>query len=231
MKRCAQHFAALAVVLAASAPAANAAPIAPLHTQSPVYITAAAGPNLLGTSTVPIRAQRFNSSWSQAMQDSSRSPLLQRIVAPARNLTKAQQLLFVQSRVHNNIRWISDATEWGKHDYWASASETLAHGAGDMEDRAIVKMHALRALGHRPGDLFLTMGRDQVGGPVTVLVVRLGNRFHVLDDTGGSPFLIEARQKEFKPLLSFGTGGVWAHTAPVVLRPIATAAAASFGRK
>jgi predicted transglutaminase-like cysteine proteinase len=186
---------------------------------------------MLGTSTVPIRAQRFTGSWAQAMQDASSSPVLRRLVAPARTLSRGQQIAYVQSRVHTNIRWISDATEWGRHDYWASASETLARGAGDMEDRAIVKMHALRALGFNAGDLFLTMGRDQVGGAVTVLVVRTGGRFVVLDDTGGSPFPIESRRKEFKPLLSFGSAGVWAHAAPTPARPIAAAAASSFARK
>jgi predicted transglutaminase-like cysteine proteinase len=189
------------------------------------------GPNMLGTQTVPIRAQRFTESWAQAMQDASSSPVLRRLVAPARALTRGLQIAYVQSRVHTNIRWISDATEWGRHDYWASASETLARGAGDMEDRAIVKMHALRALGFNPGDLFLTMGRDQVGGAVTMLVVRTGGRFLVLDDTGGAPFPIEARRKEFRPLLSFGSTGVWAHATPVPVRPITASAASAFTRR
>ena len=42
-------------------------------------------------------------------------------------------------------------------------------------------------------DLYLTMGRDAVGGPVTVLIVRLGARFYVLDDTSGSPFTTDRR--------------------------------------
>lgn len=197
--------------------------------QSPIYVIGALGPNMLGTNTVPIRANRFTGSWAHAMQDASRSPVLQRLVAPARNLSRLQQIAYVQSGVHTSIRWISDATEWGQHDYWATASETLSRGAGDMEDRAIVKMHALRALGFNPNDLFLTMGRDQVGGPMTVLVARLNGRFFVLDDTGGAPFPIESRRKEFRPLLSFGPTGVWAHTAKPIAAPVRTASTA-FGR-
>ena len=197
--------------------------------QSPIYVIGTLGPNMLGTNTVPIRANRFTGSWAHAMQDASRSPVLQRLVAPARNLSRLQQIGYVQSRVHTSIRWISDATEWGQHDYWATASETLSRGAGDMEDRAIVKMHALRALGFNSHDLFLTMGRDQVGGPMTVLVARLNGRFFVLDDTGGAPFPIENRRKEFRPLLSFGSTGVWAHTAKPIAAPVRTASTA-FGR-
>lgn len=219
-----------AAMCVAAPPATAAAPIQPAAAQMPIYVVGTQGPNMLGTRTVAIRADRFNGSWAHAMQDASRSPVLQRLVAPARGLSRMQQIGYVQSRVHKSIRWISDATEWGRHDYWATASETLAHGAGDMEDRAIVKMHALRALGFNAGDLFLTMGRDRVGGPITVLVARLNGRFYVLDDTGGSPFLIESRRKEFQPLLSFGSSGVWAHTMPAARTPIRTASAAFVGK-
>ena len=102
-----------------------------------------------------------------------------------------------------SVRWISDATEWGQHDYWASAAETLQHGAGDMEDRAIVKMQALRSLGFPPRDLYLTMGRDKVGGPITVLLVRLGNRFYIIDDLGGAPVADDVRQG-FEPMVTLG---------------------------
>jgi predicted transglutaminase-like cysteine proteinase len=180
--------------------------------QHPAYPSSVGGPDMLGTTAVSIRAARFSGSWAHAMQDASRSPLLQQLIAPARGMGQLEQLAYVQSRVHNGIRWISDATEWGQHDYWASASETLAHGAGDMEDRAIVKMQALRALGFRPGNLFLTMARDRVGGPITVLTVRINGRYYILDDTGGAPFLVDSRRREFQPVLSFGLTGAWVHT-------------------
>ena len=231
MDRCSRAFALLCAAMLAAGPAAAAGPVPRAPAQDAIYVVGSSGPDLLGTRTVAIRANRFTGSWAHAMQDASRSPLLQRLVAPARNLGRAQQIAYVQSRVHRNIRWISDATEWGRHDYWASAAETLARGAGDMEDRAIVKMHALRALGFPPGDLFLTMARDAVGGPVTVLIARLDRRFYVLDDTGGSPFQIESRGKAFKPLLSFGAAGVWAHTTAMSAPVLSAASAAGFSRK
>ena len=51
-----------------------------------------------------------------------------------------------------------------------------------------LKMQALRALGVPQRDLYLTMGRDKVGGPITVLIVRSAKRLFVLDDLGGAPF-------------------------------------------
>jgi predicted transglutaminase-like cysteine proteinase len=128
-------------------------------------------------------------------------------------LTREQQIAYIQGAVFQRVHWRSDATEWGYHDYWASAAETLQHGYGDEEDRAIVKMQALRALGFPNRDLFLTIGSDKVGGQITVLIVRLGARYFVLDDTSGAPFTADHRPS-FTPMLSFGYGGFWIHGYP-----------------
>lgn len=194
------------------------------------FVAPAAAPNILGTIAQPIRADRFSASTQHAFADASASPLMQRLIAPARGLSRLQQMAYVQTRVTTNIRWVSDATEWGQHDYWASASETLAHGAGDMEDRAIVKMQALRALGFSPSDLFLTLARDRVGGPITVLMARLGGRYFVLDDTGGTPFPVDQRRFEFQPVISFGWSGAWIHTRPPVASRVAAAATSTMAR-
>ena len=212
--------AAAIAVSATAAVAATPAPSAPAAMATSVALPAL-GPNILGTNAVSIHANRFSGSWANALQDASGSPLLQNLVAPARALSPVQQLAYVQTRVHNNIHWISDATEWGMHDYWATAAQTLAHGAGDMEDRAIVKMHALKALGFNPNDLFLTLARDRVGGPITVLTVRLNGHYVILDDTGGAPFDVDSRRNEFQPILSFGWNGAWAHTRAAPPIPVA----------
>jgi predicted transglutaminase-like cysteine proteinase len=167
-------------------------------------------PDLFGTVALPVRIDRYAAGWRRAALDASALPSMQRLVAPARGLSREQQLGYVQAAVTRNIRWISDATEWGLHDYWASAAETLQHGAGDMEDRAIVKMQALRTLGFPTRDLYLTMGRDKVGGPITVLLVRLGGRYYVLDDLGGAPVAAD-RRHGFEPMLTFSQDGSWIH--------------------
>ena len=178
---------------------------------APIIVTGRPlSPDLFGTVAVPVRVRRYDAGWRRAALDASRLPSMQRLVAPARGLGRDQQIAFVQAAVTRNIRWISDATEWGLHDYWASAAETLQRGAGDMEDRAIVKMQALRSLGFPTRDLYLTMGRDKVGGPITVLLVRLGRNFFVLDDLGGSPIPADRRQG-FEPMLTFGHDVSWIH--------------------
>jgi len=167
-------------------------------------------PDLFGTIALPVRADRYAAGWRRASLDASSLPSMQRLVAPARGLSREDQLAYVQATVTRNIRWMSDATEWGRHDYWASAAETLEHGAGDMENRAIVKMQALRTLGFPARDLYMTMGRDKVGGPITVLMVRVGRRFYVLDDLGGKPVMAD-RRPGFEPMLTLGSDMAWIH--------------------
>jgi predicted transglutaminase-like cysteine proteinase len=172
---------------------------------------------MLGTIAMPVRAERFGDSLKRAREDASRAPALQLLVAAARPLAPLQQLLFVQRAVNSRIHWISDATEWGQHDYWASAAQTLSRGAGDMEDRAIVKLQALRALGFSNSDLFLTLARDRVGGPITILTVRSDGHYYVLDDSGAAPFDAEQRRFELQPLISFGLYGAWVHVRPAAI--------------
>lgn len=197
---------------------ALAAATLPLAVQRP-----AVAPALAGTVAVPISAKRFWDNWERARRDASALPQMRRLIAPARAMSRARQIFYVQAAVTRAIKWRSDATQWGRHDYWASASETLGTGFGDMEDRAIVKMQALRALGIPTADLYLTLARDSVAGPETVLIVRDGREYYVLDDTGGTPYRPEQR-KEFQPVITFGYGASWVHR-PMVQQSLAAGSA------
>ena len=209
--------------LAAGMLAAWAAPASAAEAATPTahLVISGVAPDILGTAALPISAGRFSDSLGRAREDATHVPALMRLVAPARSLPPLGQMAFVQRAVTGTIQWGSDATQWGQHDYWASAAQTLARGVGDMEDRAIVKLQALRALGFSNSDLFLTLATDRVGGPLTVLIARVDGHYYVLDDTGGSPFMVDQRRFEFRPVISFGYYGTWVH-APA----IATAAAA-----
>jgi predicted transglutaminase-like cysteine proteinase len=195
--------------------------------RSPYTSTLPATPNLFGSVALRIRAERFDDEWERARRDASNLPAMQQLVAPARFLTPDRQLGYVQTAVNQRIRWMSDATLRGRHDYWASAAETLAAGAGDMEDRAILKMQALRALGFPSRDLYLTLGRDRADGPETVLIVRLAGRYYVLDDTGAPPYPPE-HTTQFTPVVTFGFGATWVHAFPKVPAPTVAAAASTF---
>lgn len=197
----------------------------------PILVTAQSpiAPNLFGTIALPIRAERYAAGWRRASLDASFLPSMQQLVAPARGLGRGQQIAYIQAAVTRSIRWISDATEWGRHDYWASAGETLQHGAGDMENRAIVKMQALRTLGVPARDLYMTIGKDKVGGPITVLIVRMGRSFYVLDDLGGAPIPAE-RRPGFEPMVTLGSNAAWIHGHPFARTALAGSVAAGVPR-
>ena len=187
-------------------------------------------PNLFGTVALPVHAERYYADWERARRDASALPQMQRLIAPARALSPDRQVAFIQAAVTKQIHWMSSATLWGKHSYWASAAETLDKGAGDMANRAIVKMQALHALGIPTRDLYMTMGRDKVGGPITVLLVRLGSRVYVLDDTGGAPYSTDHRP-EFEPMLTFGYGAFWIHGHAVAQKIAASSSTVVAARK
>jgi len=176
----------------------------------PIVVRGTIAPSLFGTVALPVKAERYHEGWERARRDASSLPAMQQLIAPARGLGRVQQIAYVQRAVSHSVRWMSDATEYGKHDYWASAGETLQHRAGDMEDRAILKMQALKMLGFPQRDLYLTIGRDKVGGPITVLIVRSGGRFYVLDDLDGAPIPADLR-RGFEPMVTLGYGGSWIH--------------------
>lgn len=204
-------LAALALTAAGAAPA-RAEP-------NPITVTGRLqpqSPDLFGTVALPANLSRYSDGWYRSRIDATRHPALQQLIAPARALSRVEQVAFVQRAVTSRIRWMSDATEWGAHDYWASAGQTLDRGAGDMEDRAIVKLQALKALGVPSRDLYLTMGRDKVGGQIVVLIVRVGGQFLVLDDTGGTPYAAE-RRPEFQPMLTLGANRSWIHGKRVIV--------------
>jgi predicted transglutaminase-like cysteine proteinase len=185
-------------------------PAAPFADRPLIVTGGPVPPSLFGTVALPAKSARWAAGWRRAALDASHLPSMQRLIAPARGMSRDKQLGYIQAAVTRSIRWISDATEWGQHDYWASAAETLQHGAGDMEDRAIVKMQALKSLGFAARDLYLTMGRDKVGGPITVLLVRLGNRFYIIDDLGGAPIPAD-RREGFEPMVTLGHNSSWIH--------------------
>lgn len=166
---------------ARSAAAQSALPssAASIEARIPAFGSTAIAPDgLFGSSALPARLARFDDEWTHARQSAAADPALQRLIAPARSLSRAGQLAFVQATVDRQIHWMSSATEWGSHDYWASASETLQRGAGDATDRTIVNMQALLALGFSPSDVYMTLGRDPVGGPMTMLMVRSAAQLH-----------------------------------------------------
>ena len=70
------------------------------------------------------------------------------------------RLGWIDRAVDVAVRPVSDWAQYGLADFWASPLQTLANGAGDCEDYAILKYVALRELGILPDDLRLVIVQD-----------------------------------------------------------------------
>lgn len=205
--------------LAARAATAIALGLAPLaatsaaETSNELVVTAQVRPNLFGTVAIPGPAGRWSDKWQKVATDGHASPALRALVEPARGLDRLSQLRFVQAQVDRRIGWRSDGTQYGARTYWASASETLANGYGDDDDRAILKYQALRALGFPRSDYYLLMGRDRVRGDYVMLAARAEGRWWLLEEQGDRPITAESRGG-FDLMASFGAGKSWVHGRP-----------------
>jgi len=81
------------------------------------------------------------------------------------------------------IRAVSDETQYGEPDVWASPLTTFGRGAGDCEDYAIAKFAALRLAGIAADDLRILIMRDAARGEDhAVAAARLDGRWLTLDN-------------------------------------------------
>jgi predicted transglutaminase-like cysteine proteinase len=168
-------------------------------------------PDILGSVGVPVRQTRMDGRWHRVIEPASATALA-RFTGPVATLGRQQQVAFVQGAVNRTVAYRTDIDNWGREDHWATADETLARGSGDCEDFAIVKMQALRQLGFEQRDLYLVIGEDPARGTHAVLLVRLGDRFWVLDDRT-NPLVDSARIRNFRPTMTMGSGMAWLYGA------------------
>lgn len=183
------------------------------------------GPDAFGTVALPVRKSRYDARWRRAASPADAA--VGAFVVPARALTGARQAEAINAAMNQRVGYRFDAPR----DDWAPAAATLRDLAGDCEDIAIAKMQALIALGVPASDLYMSIGQDSAAGAIhAVLLVRLGERFFVLDNRSDRPIPQEAFT-QFTPILSFSRDGTWVHgyrvrTAPAEMRSLAIAAAA-----
>jgi predicted transglutaminase-like cysteine proteinase len=129
-----------------------------------------------------------------------------------KGLKKKKPLAQVKAvnRVMNKSKYITDKTNWGKKDYWASPGEFMAR-FGDSEDFAITKYLSLRRLGFTNKQLRVVAVKDmnlKVGH--AVLVVFLDGKTYLLDNQIKQ--LVEAKSvKHYQPVFSINTKNWWRH--------------------
>jgi len=177
------------------------------------------GPNVFGTVALPARTLPTSTRWTKLMRASVEQPGLLQFVAGAWDLAPQDQVAFVQSAVNHAVRTsaFENCSDLG---YWRPAQETLARGRGNCFDVAIAKMEALRLLGLRGPDMYLTTGYVRYGlllgqrRESAALLVRTGESYWLLTDH--SDTVIEAlgnttESSGFTPMLTYGMGTTWIH--------------------
>lgn len=173
---------------------------------APRQVAAASGPNAFGTVTLPAGPNRFSARWKR-LASAEGSPDLSELVSPARSLDAASQARFVNATLNHRIAFRPE-----KGDRWSTPAETLSKAAGDCEDYAVAKMHALKELGVSERDMFVTVGRDTaVRQAHAVLLLRIGGRYWVMDNRSDR-LIPDSQFRDFTPMISFRADGKsWLH--------------------
>jgi predicted transglutaminase-like cysteine proteinase len=89
----------------------------------------------------------------------------------------------VNRAVNLSMRPVSDWVQYGVEDFWSAPFATIARGAGDCEDYAILKYVALREPGIVPDDLRLVIVSDVKRSSIhAVVAARLDDEWLILDN-------------------------------------------------
>lgn len=134
---------------------------------------------------------------------------LQTFVAALKGKNVVDQVRLVNSQI-NKAKYISDANNWGRQDYWASPGEFMAR-FGDCEDFAIAKYVVLKMLGFEEDDLRVVAVKDmnlKIGH--AVLVVYLKGQPYVLDNQIKS-ILPASKIRHYQPVFSINQKFWWKH--------------------
>ena len=168
------------------------------------------GPDdFLASKRLGIGKTSFDADWKRVGRKGVSRAYLRRAVA--KGSAGTDLLASVNSYVNQAVRYVEDADNFGRRDYWASAAQTLSSGRGDCEDYAIAKLQLLAAAGVRREDMYLTIARDLVrNADHAVLVVKHDGGWTMLDNNTDK--LIDAREaNDYRPILSYSATSSWLH--------------------
>jgi predicted transglutaminase-like cysteine proteinase len=130
---------------------------------------------------------------------------LLRLMTELENASEDKKVIAV-NKFFNQIPYKSDASNWGKHDYWATRLEFLGVGRGDCEDYSVAKFLTLIQLGIPEKKLFLTYvtatGYSESAHMVVSYYKKPGTVPFVLDNYN-KKILPATKRKDLVPVYSF----------------------------
>lgn len=167
-------------------------------------------PDVFNTLALNAGVTEYGARWRRVSAADLGDPRLKQMAGASAGLDALVKLQMIHSEVRRRVTFRSDLDAYRVSDYWAQAGETLDRGYGDAEDIAILEMQVLKTAGFHPRDLYLSVGRDSARGAATLLLVRVGGSFYVLDDRAERP--VAARDhRRFTPVITLGKDSAWLH--------------------
>lgn len=147
----------------------------------------------------------------KASSEVTRKLAYETMISSSAELPPSAKLKAVNRFFNEQILYQTDRQAWGKKDYWATPSETMAKGAGDCEDFAIAKYYALKQLGIDEAKLKIVYVRsNQFKDPHMVLAVTA--------KPGGDPLILDniaknistlSNRTDLTPVYAFNDSGLY----------------------
>ena len=167
--------------------------------------------DFLASRRLAVRKTGFDAQWNRVRRGTLGVSLAGGVIGLGGGHPGQATIAAVNSWVNAKIRYVEDRELYGQADYWADAKTTLRRRAGDCEDIAIAKMALLAGAGVRREDMYLTIARDLVrNADHALLVVKSEGRYWLLDNNTNR--LLDASEaNDYRPILSYSSGGKWLH--------------------
>jgi predicted transglutaminase-like cysteine proteinase len=138
-----------------------------------------------------------------------------RFINDLKDKDKLTQIRAVNFRM-NKAKYITDKTNWGRKDYWATPAEFMAN-FGDCEDYAIIKYLSLRMLGFKEKELRVVAVKDlnlKVGHAVLVVFwknPKTGKKRSLLLDNQIKKVVDARAVRHYQPVFSINKDNWWRH--------------------
>ena len=139
-----------------------------------------------------------------------------KFLATLKDAAPLVQLNEINKRI-NQASYITDSTNWGQKDYWATPAEFMSR-FGDCEDYAILKYLSLRRLGWPEDDLRVVAVKDlnlKVGHAVLVAFFKhpkTGQILPLLLDNQIKKIVVADKVRHYQPVFSLNQNSWWRHT-------------------
>ena len=113
--------------------------------------------------------------------------------------------------VRNNIRYVSDQSQYGKADYWETAKEVLNKNQADCEGLSILRWKMLRDAGFPEDKIGIALTKNHA----FCVIQDTEDDFRVLDNGYLSHIIIRASKlfptKNSIPLVGFNLFDIWSY--------------------